>query len=364
MARYCGDGWLMYSKGPGLYAVRFDQTRMTTSGAPVQVLSAISRDASTGAAHFACASDGTLAYVPGSAVGEQRRLVWFDREGDQRPVQLPAGPFQEVRVSPDGRRAVMLQGTAGNGDVWVLEFETGAFTRLTFTATNAAPIWSWDGRTVYYTSFDKTRRTSTLLRKRWATGHDAEAMGLLTHRAYVAWVDRQEGWAILDQTDESSDRGDIVRLRVVPGAVVEKVVATAANEYASAVSTDGQWLAYNSDATGRAEIYVRELRGSGQWQVTTAGGLEPNWSGDGRELYYRTANRLMAVPVTGGPGFRHDTPRPLFDGVHGSGIESGRSYHVDAAANRFLLVRPAEGTTTGRDVRVVLNWPGQLSQKR
>ena len=365
MVRSCGDGWLMYSKGPGLYAVRFDHERMTTSGAPVQVLSAISRDASTGAAHFACASDGTLAYVPGSAIGEQRRLVWFDRAGGEQPVSLPAAPLQEVRVSPDGRRAVMLHGTAGNGDVWMLEFETGAFTRLTFTTTNAAPIWSGDGRAVYYTSFEPIRKTTTLFRKRWEGGQDAEAVGVLPNRSYVAWVDPPEQWAVLDRTDESSDRGDIVRLRLAPEAVAEKVVATAANEYASSISPDGRWLAYNSDATGRAEIYVRELQGTGQWQVTTAGGLEPNWSGDGRELYYRTANRLMTVPVTSDSAFRHGAARPLFDGVHGSGIESGRSYHVDAVGHRFLLVLPAKGAgVTATDVRVVLNWPGQLSEPR
>jgi Tol biopolymer transport system component len=361
MARACGDGWLMYSKGPALYAVRFDHQRLTVSGTPVQVLAAISRDASTGAAHFACASDGTLAFVPGSASGEQRRLVWVDQSGRQQPLSLPAGPYQEVRVSPDGTRAVLLHGTAGNGDVWIHEFRSGTFTRLTFTATNAAPIWSRDGQSVYYTSFDPATKSTTLFRKRWESGGDAEALGVLPHRSYVAWVDPQEQWAVLDQTNEVSDRGDIVRLRLSPDAVVEKIVASPANEYATSVSANGQWLAYNSDASGRAEIYVRELEGSGQWQVTTAGGLEPSWSGDGRELFYRTANRLMAIPVAGGPAFRHGTARPLFDGVHGSGIESGRSYHVDSVARRFLLVLPADGAgTPARDVRIVLNWQAQL----
>jgi Tol biopolymer transport system component len=365
MARACGDGWLMYSKGPSLHAVRFDHQRLAISGTPVQVLSAVSRDASTGAAHFACASDGTLAFVPGSAGSEQRRLVWFEQSGRQQPVNLPAGPYQEVRVSPDGTRAVLLHGTAGNGDVWIHEFASGTFTRLTFTTTNAAPIWSPDGRTVYYTSFDRAMKTATLFKKQWETGGDAQALGVLAHRSYVAWVDPREQWAVLDQTNEVSDRGDIVRLRLTPHAVVEKVVASAANEYASAVSPDGQWLAYNSDATGRAEIYVRELAGRGQWQVTTAGGLEPNWSGDGRELFYRSANRLMSVAVAGGPAFRHGPQRPLFDGVHGSGIESGRSYHVDAAGRRFLLVLPAEGAgTPAKDVQVILNWQARLPATR
>ncbi len=314
------------------------------------MLSAVSRDARTGAAHFACASDGTLAFVPGTASGELRQLVWADQSGRQQLLNLPAGPFQEARVSPDGKRAALLSGTAGNGDVWIHEFETGAFNRLTFTATNAAPIWSIDGHTVYYTSFDRPARTTTLLRKPWEGGRDAEAIGKIPDRGYFVWVDAREQSAILDVAHSLSDRGDIVRVRFAPDPTLDTLVASPANEYTGAVSPDGRWLAYNSDATGRPEIYVRDLMGTGQWQVTSTGGLEPNWSSDGRELYFRTANRLMAVVVGDGPAFRYGKPRPLFDGIYSSGIESGRSYHVDGAARRFLLVRPADGGGPARTV--------------
>jgi hypothetical protein len=356
MARYCGDGWLMYSKGAALFAVRFDPVRLAVSGSPIQVLSAVARDGSTGAGHFACARDGTLAIVPGTSVGEQRNLVWFDQSGRQQPISLPPGPFQEARVSPDGKRAALLNGTAGNGDVWIYEFETGAFNRLTFTAVNAAPLWSADGRTVYYTMFDRAGGSSTLLRRRWDASQDAEALGQTGERAYFVWVDPSEQTAILDVVNPRLDRGDIVRLRFGPGATVEKLVATAANEYTGAVSPDGRWLAYTSDATGRAEIYVRELAGHGRWQVTSTGGLEPYWASDGQSLFYRTANRLMSVPLEAGPAFRFGRARPLFDGVYSSGIESGRSYDADPVASRFLLVRPADGERPAREVRIVLNW--------
>jgi Tol biopolymer transport system component len=355
MARYCGDGWLMYLKGPALYAVRFDPARLAVSGSPIQVLSTVARDRSTGAGHFACARDGTLAIVAGTAVGEQRQLVWFDEAGRQQAINLPAGPFQEARVSPDGKRAALLSGTAGSGDVWVYEFETAAFNRLTFSAANAAPIWSGDGHHVYYTMFDRTGGSSTLLRKRWDGSQDAETLGQTGERAYFVWVEPGEQTAILEIANPRSDRGDIVRLRFGRGATVEKLVATAANEYTGAVSPGGEWLAYNSDATGRAEIYVRELAGGGRWQVTSTGGLEPHWASDGRWLYYRTANRLMAVPIEAGTAFRYGRARPLFDGIYSSGIESGRSYHVDPVRPRFLLVRPAD-EKPARAVRIVLNW--------
>ena len=100
MARYCGDGRLLYTKGPGLFSVGFDPERLTTSGDPAQVVPAVARDPSTGAAHFACSRDGMLAFVPATSAAEQRHLVWADETGRLEPVNLPPGPHQEVRVSP------------------------------------------------------------------------------------------------------------------------------------------------------------------------------------------------------------------------------------------------------------------------
>jgi hypothetical protein len=104
--------------------------------------------------------------------------------------------------------------------------------------------------------------------------------------------------------------------------------------------------------------------GRARWQVTAAGGEEPHWSADGRELYYRTANRLMVVPITRGQTFRSGNPRPLFDGIYNSGIESGRSYDVDPKTGRFLLVRPVRDVRGSGTVRIVLNWDANLTDGR
>jgi Tol biopolymer transport system component len=356
MARYCGDRRLVYSKGPGLFAVSFDPQTLTTSGSPVQVLQAVARDASTGASHFDCAGDGTLVFVPGTPEGELRRLVWADRAGRMQPLRLPPGPHQEVRISPDGTRAVLLSGTSGSGDVWIYEFAKESLDRLTFTATNAAPTWSSDGRSVYYTSFDPNGPRTTVMRRLADGSREAETLATIAGRSYLAWVDPLEQIAIVDSAD-LFDRGNIFRISLNSATPPEPLVASPANEFVSAVSPGGQWLAYQSDDSGRAEIYVRELAGTAtRRQVTTAGGEEPQWSRDGSELFYRTANRLMAIPIERGPMFRAGNPRPLFDGIHTFGIESGRSYSVDSANPRFLLVRPADAGVSVSVVRVVLNW--------
>ena len=363
MARYCGDGRLLYSKKAGLFSVAFDPDRLTTSGEPIQVIPAVARDASTGAAHFSCANDGTLAFVPGTSASELRNLVWVDASGEAQVAKLPAGPYQEVRISPDGARAALLGSTSGNGDVWIYEFARGTFNRLTFTGTNAAPTWSADGLSVYYSSFDAAGTESTLLKKRADGSRDAVTVGKILGRAYITWVNPTETAAILDAVNPSSDRGDILRVTLGTSAL-EKLVATPANEYAAAVSPEGNWFAYQADDTGRPEIYVRGLDGSGaRWQVTFEGGEEPHWSRDGRQLFYRSANRLMVVPLEAGGTFRQGQPRALFDGVYSTGIESGRSYDVNAMTGRFLLVRPADSGPSSRAVRMVLNWASDLSTK-
>ena len=357
MARYCGDGRLLYSKGAGLFSVAFDPDRLTTSGDPIPVVPTVARDASTGAAHFSCANDGTLAFVPGTSAGELRNLVWVAVSGQTEIAKLPAGRHQEVRISPDGTRAALLGGTSGHGDVWIYEFARDTFNRLTFTGTNAAPTWSQDGQSVYFSSFDAAGTHSTVLKKIADGSRDAVAVATIPGRAYVTWVNPTETIAILDNVNPASDRGDIVRLAFGTVTPPEMLIATRANEYGGAASPKGNWLAYQSDETGRPEVYVRDLGGSGaRWQVTFEGGEEPHWSGDGRQLFYRRANRLMMVPLEAGTTFRHGQPQSLFDGVYNTGIESGRSYDVNPITGRFLLVRSADMASSSRAVRMVLNW--------
>jgi serine/threonine-protein kinase len=360
MARYVPTGHLIFARGGILYAMAFDADRLITKGKPVPILQGVAGDKTTGAVHFAIANDGTLAYVPGSATSSLRRPVWLDQSGNMQAVNLPGGQYNDPRFSPDGSRLALLQGSSGGGDVWVYDFGRATFTRLTFTATNATPIWSADGKNIYYVSIDQAGNKTTIFRKPADGSREAEAVTTINSDAYLKAIER-DGEAALCDAGTFMNRGDIIRVPLKPDAQATPIINTQFNEFAAALSADGRWLAYQSSESGRPEVYVHDMAGSGgRWQVSTAGGEEPRWSPDGRELYYRNNNLFMSVAVDTRSTFQNGTPKTLFNGVFDLRSNSGVSYDVDPRGNRFLMIRLAEDVNSTAQVRIVLNWFDEL----
>jgi serine/threonine protein kinase/Tol biopolymer transport system component len=385
VARYVPTGHLVFAREGVLYAVHFDVNRLTVSGKPVAVLTGVAGDKTTGAVHFSISNDGTLVYVPGSTTSGLRGLTWVDKNSDQTPVNIPRGQFNDVRISPDGTRVAVLQGSSPSGDVWVYEFARATFTRLTFTTTNATPVWSADGKNIYYVSTDPAADETTILRKPADGSHEAENIVTIKHQAYLKGILPDGETALLD-TERQTNDSNISTVALKQGAQPTPLVNTQFMEYAAAASPDGRWLAYQSNESGRPEIYVRELVGSGgRWPISTGGGEEPRWSPDGRELYYRINAQLVAVPVetrsssqAGGaktvPGETHSVlstqhsvlragpSKTLFNEVYDLRSNTGETYDVDPHGGRFLMTRPPKEDSSTAQVRIVLNWFGELQR--
>ena len=186
MARYVPTGHLVFARGGSLFAVRFDADTLTTHGSPVSVLGGVAGDRSTGAAHFSIAGDGTLAYIPGGPKANLLRLFWADQSGSLQPIDLPPALYNDIRISPDGSRLALLIGSSGSGDVWVYDFTRATSTRLTFNMTNASPVWSADGKSIFYTKIDAgLGNETTLLRKPADGSREAEVVGSLPSSAYI-----------------------------------------------------------------------------------------------------------------------------------------------------------------------------------
>src|SRR5262249_31555390 len=268
----------------------------------------------TGATHFAIADDGTLAFVPGATSLNNRRLFWSDRTGKVQPITMAAAVYNDVRISPDGSQVALLIGSSGTGDVWVYDLARTTSTRLTFNTANSSPAWSRDGKIIYYTEIEPTGIFSTLYRKPADGSRDAEKVGSLEHTAYVKAITSDGSRAVFDD-EMNINSGNITELPLQPNSKMVPLVNSRFNEYAAALSADGHWLAYQSNESGRPEIYVRDMSESGgRWQISTDGGEEPRWANDGRELFYRKQGSFMSVTCELNPTFHASTPKELFKG--------------------------------------------------
>ena len=304
---------------------------------------------------------GTL-LVP-SAETQRRKLSWLDRRGRRLDeVPLPRGKFDMPRISPDGRSvAVVAQGAKSTEmDLWIVDLATEQARRLTFAAgTETYPVWSPDGASLVVQT---KRRGPNDLWLQPATGRGAE---LALYESAIAWKVPTSwvGDTLAFGSQDAATGFDVWLLRPVrPGVTPIPLVRSAASEKNAAISPDGNWLAFDSNESGRLEIYVVSLPDARvKYQVTTEGGAYPLWTQGGRELIYLTTGySLAAVPVALGDSLTFGSAVTLFSRPRsnwgGSGIDLGLD--VSADGSRFVLVEPASGSA--HTLIVVTNWLAEL----
>jgi len=357
-------GRLIFARGGSLYVVGFDPERLAVSGSPVVVAQQVARDPNTGAAHFSIAQDGTLIYVQGSASEGLRRPVWIDKTGAADPIDLTPDVYNDPSISPDGRRVAVLVGPIGHGDIWVYDFTQTTFTRLTADGKSATPAWSSDGRWLYYVSLDTAAR-QTLIFRRAADGSGAAERVVSTGlRTYLGSVMPEQGLAI-GAANKWIGSFNIVSV-ALEGGQATTLTDPRAQEYAAEASPDRKWMAYTSEESGRREVYVQSLTGTNaRTLISTAGGEEPHWSPDGRTVYYRLDDRLMAVAVQTAGTLVASKPVLVLRGMYDLQSETGLSYAVDPRTGRFLMLRLSapEASAPRTSFRIVVNWAEHLEQR-
>ena len=362
-AKYAPGGKLVIARGGSLYAVDFDAERLTVSGSPTLVVSGVASDPNTGAAHVAIAQDGTLIYIDGSPLARLRQLTWVDRGGAAQRVDLPPDVFNDPAVSPDGTRAAVLVGPIGSGDIWIYDFRQTTFTRLTSDGKSATPVWSADARWLYYVSIDTPKRQTIVFRRAADGSGQPERVASTGLRAYIGSV-RRDGTAAFGAANKWTGSFDVVRIPLGGGeGPVVPLTDSRTQAYEATLSPDERWIAYTSEQSGRREVYVQAVAGTNaRWLVSTAGGEEPHWAPDGRVLYYRVDDRLMAVPVQPGAAFSAGKPALMMRGLYDLQSETGLSYAIDPQTGRFLMIRVATDPTSSpaASFRVVLNWAGHM----
>jgi eukaryotic-like serine/threonine-protein kinase len=351
--RYVASGHLLYSRDDALMVVPFDLARLQVSGSAAPLPERALDDEGP---HFSVSDSGILAYVPASARRFERRLVWVDAAGNVEPLPIPSRAYTDPTISPDGR-SVAFTTLGAVETVGIYDFARHTLSALTATTAGSsqAPVWAPDGSRL------ADRGTRAGFRNLFwkAVDGSAEEVRLTTSED----LQTPTSWSNANQlafTDVSVATGYDIWVLPMAGGQPQAVLKTTAIEANPTFSRDGRWLAYISTESGTSEVYVRPFPGPGRrLQVSTDGGFEPVWSRNGRELFYRRGDVMMASAITTDPALTAGLPRTLFKGLYMNTDTGGAGYDV-AADGRFLMVQPVEAPQPATSISLVLNWFDEL----
>jgi serine/threonine-protein kinase len=369
--RYVPSGHLVYVNQTTLFAVPFDLKRLAVTGSPVPILQDLATSVPDGGGQFSFSGSGRLVYVTAENTVSSYPVVWVDRKGETTPLLAEPGSYANPRLSPDGRRLALTVLRDDNWDVWVYDLVRGVPSRLTFDdAAETEQIWSPDGRELIFAS-DKGG-FDNLYRKRADGSGEAER---LTTSDSSQWATSWSRDGRIAVTASATGTGFDLQLLPLAGEhKVEPFLSTPFREADGAFSPDGRFIAYESNESGRLEVYVRPVPpGGGRWQVSDGGGAYPRWSRTGRELFYRTDAGIMSAPVEAvGDTLRVGKPSVVFQGAFrggttgiGVGGYSFADYDVAPDGQRFVMF-PA-GSGAGRPehphVMLVTGWFEELAKQ-
>ena len=363
-AQYAPPGYLLFVRGNALMAQSFDPGALRLSGDVIAIAERVQNDTGGGDADFTVA-DGVLAYRERER--NLRELVWLDRAG--RPLGSAGGRADYIHpwLSPDGRRAVVeiVDPDTRAHSVWMLDLVRGSRSQfVTGPARSHFPVWSPDGRTILFSS-DRGGPWSLFAKPATGAGADEELLESTTTNLLGSDWSR-DGRFILYQTGSASTRADIWALPIVPRGQPFAVANSARNERQAQLSPDGRWVAYASDESGSEEVWVQGFpEAQEKWSVSTAGGSQPQWRRDGRELFYISRDlMLMAVAVNAAASsFDAGVPQALFPLKFGSSELSARNNYMPTAdGTRFLINTSYTGLGTG-SLAVVLDWAAVIRDR-
>ena len=354
--RYLTTGHVVYMRKGVLLAAPFDPARGEVTGGSFSLVEGIAI-AGPRYGHVTISASGSLAYLPGLGSSNAQTMVWVDRDGAQESLGAPPFAWHPI-VSPDGTR-VALEIRADEQDSWIWDLRRDTADRLTTSpAIDRFPIWADDERVVFRS--ERSDGASNLYLKRADGTGDVTRLTTSANDQFPDSVSPNGQTLVFDEL--SPDTGFDLYTVSLEGGQPELLLQTEFNEQLGIISPDGNWLAYDSDESGRREIYVRSFPDlSGRQQVSTNGGAFPRWGRDGSELFYQSGiaptSELMRVSIRSEGSLSLGTEERLFS-MMGLNASSGFDVSPDG---RFLMVT-ARGTADSQ-INVVLNWFEELKER-
>jgi len=370
--RYLASGHLVYLHDDTLFAAPLDLDRLELAGPAVPILDHVSGSVLAGvgggSAQVAVSDTGTAAYFSGGVTSGTLPIDWLDRAGKLTPLRSAPSDWSNPRFSPDGQRLAMDMYDGRQNDVWIYDWSRDATTRLTLEpGSHMRPEWTPDGRRIAYSRLQPgSGATNFNLFWRRADGSgDAQRLASSQYpQAPGSWHPSGKFLAFTESSPTTST--DLMLLAIdgdessgwKPGKVTP-LLATPAREWNPAFSPDGRWLAYVSDESGTAEVYVRSFPGlSGKWLISTGGGNNPVWSRTRKELVYNTADpdfQIMVVSYTASAdSFVPDKSRPWSGVRHaprprGLANVGGRPFDLHPDGERLAIAPTSEAQSTAND---------------
>ena len=353
---------ILFMRDGTLMAQRFDAARLELGGTPFPVAEDVSGNSVNGQAAFTASETGLLAYRQTVAPADTA-LTWFDRKGARIGVLGERAPYDGVQLSHDGTRAavIVFDPAQRSRDVWLYDVARGSGTRFTFDPEeNTTAIWSADDRRIVFSS-GRQGLLRLYVKDASGGGAEEELLGGFAALHPDDWA--ADGQSLLYTASAYSSTGS--DLWMLPLSGNQKPVAflqSPFSERAGRFSPDGRWVAYESNESGRYEVYVVSIDGSGgKWQISKGGGSFPIWRRDGREIFFLEGTisrfRLMATMVDGrGAAFKVGSLNGLFSG---SARSYWNPYDVSADGQR-ILVNTMVGEEGTPPITVVVNWASGL----
>jgi eukaryotic-like serine/threonine-protein kinase len=357
-ADYVAPGYLLYYRNRTLLAQHFDLGRFAVTGEPTVLLADLQYQPQVKRAVFGSSDHRLLVAQTGSAVALSQ-LVWFDRKGKELAVVGKPDIYGNISLAPNGKFVAVDRTDMANQlqDVWTYEVQHGSTKRLTFGSfANVLPTWSPDSSRIAVSSM---RLLGSELYMKNSDGSQEEKSILRTEVNNFANDWSKDGKYLL--YNHNTDLW-FVTIPELKSSLFLKAPSVVRN---GQFSPDGKWVAYASNESGKWEIYVTSFPDArGKWQVSSGGGEQPRWRGDGKELLYLSSDgKMMAVPVTTGANFDAGPPDALFQTTPRQPVSLNDQFVYDVSPDRqqFLINTPVK-KAENQPLSIVLNWTAKLTK--
>lgn len=358
MAKYLPYGQLLYARAGKIYAAPFDVSAKKVTGPSREVLTGVAGDVSTGAVFMSSGATDLAVVEGGPMLTNRSNFAWVDQDGRVSNLPAPTHYYRDIQLSPDGTKIAVVFAEKTQ-DVWIYDIPADRLTRLTYEGLDQSPIWSADGKTIYYV-YNGVGGTYSI--KSVPSDGSAAPIEIVNskHPGLVPYSVSPDG-ATLFASKGTDHGGELVGVQLKEKDRREWTLMSN-DEGWPRISPDGKLMAFVKGTGGYYDLYVQPYPATGaQWQISTEGGIHPVWSRDGKRVFFldRSAN-VMMTEIRTNPSFSATNPKLVYRNIYrpGGGINN---FSVAPDGKRILVMNPVEGKGAMK-ILVNLNWVQTLKQ--